>query len=106
MRLCVVICAAAATTAMAKAPSTPPLVSIDLDQPPEQRWAWRPSTFAPTSFREGGAAYSLVRHVSFVDCPGHEALMQNMLSGAAVMDGALLLVAANEACPAAQCALP
>ena len=39
MRLCVVICAAAATTAMAKAPSTPPLVSIDLDQPPEQRWA-------------------------------------------------------------------
>ena len=36
------------------------------------------------------------------DCPGHEALMQSMLGGAAVMDAAILLVAANEACPAPQ----
>eukprot|EP00158_Paraphelidium_tribonemae_P005678 Partr_v1_DN27460_c1_g1_i3_m72279 putative eukaryotic translation initiation factor 2 len=28
----------------------------------------------------------LVRHVSFVDCPGHDVLMATMLSGAAVMD--------------------
>jgi translation initiation factor 2 subunit 3 len=46
--------------------------------------------------------YELVRHVSFIDCPGHDILMSTMLSGAAVMDGALLLVAANETCPQPQ----
>ncbi|KAJ1535126.1 hypothetical protein HK096_003007 [Nowakowskiella sp. JEL0078] len=44
----------------------------------------------------------LLRHVSFVDCPGHDILMATMLNGAAVMDGALLLVAANESCPQPQ----
>ncbi|MCU0642443.1 MAG: translation initiation factor IF-2 subunit gamma [archaeon] len=37
-----------------------------------------------------------IRHVSFVDAPGHEMLMATMLSGAAMMDGAILVVAANE----------
>ena len=37
----------------------------------------------------------LVRHVSFVDCPGHDLLMATMLAGAAVMDSALLLIAGN-----------
>ncbi|KAJ2482075.1 eukaryotic translation initiation factor 2 subunit gamma [Coemansia sp. RSA 2131] len=46
----------------------------------------------------------LVRHVSFVDCPGHDVLMQNMLNGAAVMNAAILLVAANESCPQPQTA--
>ncbi len=40
--------------------------------------------------------------VSFVDAPGHESLMATMLSGATIMDGALLLVAANETCPQPQ----
>eukprot|EP00878_Enallax_costatus_P021659 GHUV01022947.1.p1 GENE.GHUV01022947.1~~GHUV01022947.1.p1 ORF type:complete len:215 (+),score=35.31 GHUV01022947.1:196-840(+) len=44
----------------------------------------------------------LIRHVSFVDCPGHDILMATMLNGAAVMDGALLLIAANESCPQPQ----
>jgi translation initiation factor 2 subunit 3 len=43
-----------------------------------------------------------VRAISFVDAPGHEALMATMLSGAAVMDGALLIIAANEKCPQPQ----
>ena len=42
------------------------------------------------------------RHVSFVDCPGHDVLMATMLNGAAVMDAALLLVAGNESCPQPQ----
>ena len=42
------------------------------------------------------------RKVSFVDAPGHETLMVTMLSGAAIMNGALLLVAANEPCPQPQ----
>ncbi|KAL0233204.1 hypothetical protein GEMRC1_011949 [Eukaryota sp. GEM-RC1] len=45
---------------------------------------------------------NLLRHVSFVDCPGHDILMATMLNGAAVMDAALLLVAANEPCPQPQ----
>jgi translation initiation factor 2 subunit 3 len=36
------------------------------------------------------------RYVSFIDAPGHEMLMANMLSGAAIIDAALLVVAANE----------
>jgi translation initiation factor 2 subunit 3 len=43
-----------------------------------------------------------VRAVSFVDAPGHEALMATMLSGATVMDGAMLIIAANEKCPQPQ----
>ena len=44
----------------------------------------------------------LSRVVSFVDSPGHESLMANMLSGSALMDGALLLVASNEKVPRPQ----
>jgi translation initiation factor 2 subunit 3 len=43
-----------------------------------------------------------VRAISFVDAPGHEALMATMLSGAAVMDGAILVIAADEPCPQPQ----
>ena len=43
-----------------------------------------------------------VRAISFVDAPGHEALMATMLSGAAVMDGAILVIAADELCPQPQ----
>ena len=35
----------------------------------------------------------LQRHVSFVDCPGHDILMATMLTEAAVMDACLLLIA-------------
>ena len=43
-----------------------------------------------------------LRTVSFVDAPGHETLMATMLSGAAIMNGAILLIAANEKCPQPQ----
>ena len=36
------------------------------------------------------------RYITFVDVPGHEMLMATMLSGAAIVDIALLVVAANE----------
>ncbi|MDI9393896.1 MAG: translation initiation factor IF-2 subunit gamma [Euryarchaeota archaeon] len=42
------------------------------------------------------------RTISFVDAPGHETLMATMLSGAAIMDGAVLVIAANEECPQPQ----
>ena len=53
---------------------------------------------------ERGWEWVLERHVSFVDCPGHDILMATMLNGAAVMDAAMLLVAANESCPQPQTA--
>lgn len=49
----------------------------------------------------GGEA-ELQRTVSFVDAPGHEILMATMLSGAALMDGAILVIAADEKCPQPQ----
>ncbi len=49
----------------------------------------------------GGKA-KFLRAISFVDAPGHETLMATMLSGAAIMDGALLLIAANEHTPQPQ----
>jgi translation initiation factor 2 subunit 3 len=49
-----------------------------------------------------GAKAVFVRAVSFVDAPGHEALMATMLSGAAIMDGAILVIAADETCPQPQ----
>ena len=49
-----------------------------------------------------GKNSELSRVVSFVDSPGHESLMANMLSGSALMDGALLLIASNEKVPKPQ----
>jgi translation initiation factor 2 subunit 3 len=37
-----------------------------------------------------------VRYISFVDAPGHEMLMATMLSGSAMIDAAILIIAANE----------
>ncbi|UCD00968.1 MAG: translation initiation factor IF-2 subunit gamma [Promethearchaeota archaeon] len=42
------------------------------------------------------------RNISFVDAPGHEILMATMLSGASLMDGACLLISADEQCPQPQ----
>ncbi len=49
-----------------------------------------------------GSESEPVRTVSFVDAPGHETLMATMLSGAALMDGAVLVVSANEPVPQPQ----
>jgi len=68
---------------------------------------WRPrSSFGSAkddTFKDDdGRDWQLERHVSFVDCPGHDILMATMLNGAAVMDAALLLIAGNESCPQPQ----
>ncbi len=44
------------------------------------------------------------RAVSFIDAPGHETLMATVLSGASLMDGALLIISADEKCPRPQTA--
>lgn len=49
-----------------------------------------------------GNEMKLVGHISFVDVPGHEAYMANMISGSAVMDACILVIASNEKIPQAQ----
>ncbi len=49
-----------------------------------------------------GSESEVVRKISFVDAPGHETLMATMLSGASLMDGAVLVISANETCPQPQ----
>ncbi|MEO0237688.1 MAG: GTP-binding protein, partial [candidate division WOR-3 bacterium] len=36
------------------------------------------------------------RHYAHVDCPGHADYIKNMITGAAQMDGAILVVSAND----------
>jgi translation initiation factor 2 subunit 3 len=43
-----------------------------------------------------GEKCEALRYISFIDAPGHEMLMATMLSGAAVIDAAILVIAANE----------
>jgi translation initiation factor 2 subunit 3 len=49
-----------------------------------------------------GSPSEPLRTVSFVDAPGHETLMATMLSGASIMDGAVLVISASEPVPQAQ----
>lgn len=80
-----------------------PTVIIPGSRPSHPMYTSRGSSHADT-FTDPitNITYHLRRHISFVDCPGHDILMATMLNGAAVMDGALLLVAGNETCPQPQ----
>ena len=49
-----------------------------------------------------GDEMKLVGHISFVDVPGHEAFMSNMISGSAVMNACILVIASNENIPQPQ----
>lgn len=60
------------------------------------------STFTREETCKCGGKSEPIRRVSFVDAPGHEMLMATMLSGAAIIDAAILVVAASEPCPRPQ----
>lgn len=49
-----------------------------------------------------GSATDEIRTASFIDVPGHEALMTTMLSGASLVDGAILVISAKDPCPQPQ----
>lgn len=59
-------------------------------------------TFTTKATCECGGKAVDVKWVSFIDAPGHEMLMATMLGGAAVIDAALLVIAANEPFPQPQ----
>jgi len=50
----------------------------------------------------GNGELEILRKVSFVDAPGHETLMATVIAGSSIIDGALLIIAANEPCPQPQ----
>lgn len=49
-----------------------------------------------------GDEMKLIGHISFVDVPGHESFMSNMISGSAIMNGCVLVIASNENIPQVQ----
>jgi len=46
--------------------------------------------------------WAVSRHVSFLDAPGHETLMTTTIAASSIIDGAVLVIAANEPCPQPQ----
>lgn len=61
-----------------------------------------PDCFTVEDTCPDGSESEAIRTVSFVDAPGHETLMATMLSGASIMDGAVLVVSATEDVPQPQ----
>ncbi|MDW8034765.1 MAG: GTP-binding protein, partial [Nitrososphaerota archaeon] len=55
-----------------------------------------PYNYTTTPKCSCGSEAVFQRKISFVDSPGHEILMTTMLSGAAVMDAAILVIGADE----------
>ncbi len=80
-------------------------ISIKLGYADTAFYKTKSGTFYPSGRHPEGKEDNqkeLQRVVSFVDAPGHETLMAIMITGASIMDGALLMVAANEKCPQPQ----
>ena len=62
----------------------------DLDKAPESKARGITIATAHTEYE------SATRHYAHVDCPGHADYIKNMITGAAQMDGAILVVAATD----------
>jgi len=58
--------------------------------------------YANTTIFQDGKNFNIkgkgkpARYISFIDAPGHEMLMATMLSGTAIIDAAIIVIAANE----------
>ncbi len=80
-------------------------ISIKLGYADTAFYKTKDGQYYPTGRRPDGGddvEKELQRVVSFVDAPGHETLMAIMITGASIMDGAMLMIAANEECPQPQ----
>src|SRR5262245_45843791 len=82
---------AAITQTLAKLfPSVSACAFVDIDNAPEEREKG-------ITIHASHVHYETAkRHYAHVDCPGHADYIKNMITGAAQMDGAILLVAATE----------
>ncbi|MEJ2577725.1 MAG: elongation factor Tu [Kineosporiaceae bacterium] len=74
-----------------KLPDVNPFTPFDeIDKAPEERQRGITITIAHVEYQTEG------RHYAHVDCPGHADYIKNMITGAAQMDGAILVVAATD----------
>jgi len=81
---------AALTQVMAELYGGKTLAVDDLDKTPEERARGITITTAHVEYE------SATRHYAHVDCPGHADYVKNMITGAAQMDAAILVVSAAE----------
>src|SRR3954466_11591328 len=81
---------AAITTVLAKTGGATARKYEDIDNAPEEK---ERGITINTSHQEYETAN---RHYAHVDCPGHADYVKNMITGAAQMDGAILVVAATD----------
>ena len=81
---------AALTKVMAELYGGKTLAVNDLDKTPEERARGITINAAHVEYE------SASRHYAHVDCPGHADYVKNMITGAAQMDGAILVVSAAE----------
>ena len=74
-----------------KMPDVNPFTPFDMiDKAPEERQRGITISIAHVEYQTEG------RHYAHVDCPGHADYIKNMITGAAQMDGAILVVAATD----------
>src|SRR5439155_13027033 len=82
---------AAITKVLAKANASNKYVAFDqIDKAPEERERGITIAIAHVEYE------TAKRHYAHVDCPGHADYIKNMNTGAAQMDGAIVVVAAND----------
>jgi len=81
---------AAITMALAKASGGKAMAYADIDAAPEEKARGITINTAHVEYE------TAARHYAHVDCPGHADYVKNMITGAAQMDGAILVVSAAD----------
>jgi elongation factor Tu len=81
---------AAITMTLAKAGGAKAMNYADIDAAPEEKARGITINTAHVEYETAN------RHYAHVDCPGHADYVKNMITGAAQMDGAVLVVSAND----------
>jgi len=81
---------AAITNVLAKKGQAKAQNYVDIDGAPEERERGITINTAHVEYETDG------RHYAHVDCPGHADYVKNMITGAAQMDGAIIVVAATD----------
>jgi len=80
----------AITKTLAKTGGATAMNFADIDKAPEEKERGITISIAHVEYE------TETRHYAHVDCPGHADYVKNMITGAAQMDGAILVVAAND----------
>ena len=80
----------AITKVLAKTGGATAMNFADIDKAPEEKERGITISIAHVEYQ------TEARHYAHVDCPGHADYVKNMITGAAQMDGAILVVAAND----------